>query len=532
MASSSIPIDKFRDILICEICMDNLNEPKLLPCQHSFCLCCLETMVRSNHRARFITCPVCREESMLPHGGPKHLRSSFIMNTLLDIARERSINCDKCGDEIKQPSAVCIECTRGFCDRCTKIHKSTRKTESHKMVDLTGDYKTDILSAVQLMNNSSLTRNCRLHPREPLKFLCEVDNMIICLDCHVTSHNGHKCIEIKTAAETYIKKIRNQISPWQQMTSHIQEAFETAESQKKLIIDNTETIKEKVQRDKEAILKTVHKHFDDLTNSIDHHKIEQTEPKDIELNDLGLSKAIADSMLTQLNIITDTTDPIDIVTLGIELTNNEPPIIKPVQIAQKSQMSYQPSEITNGVIKLGKVSIFDDKDHELGSVHRKPRRPPSTYMGTVDIGVKTPKKAFAPKRPPRIIDTVQSPSIHSSKDRSRNSFRESSNKTTNRLAQKVKSDARLYPEIHNYSDDKKYDISPFKDISTHSQFDTSSLKDTSSEADNKTLPRGHVKPTAPPICEDVTPSTRPQVPPRTYQLYDNTYNQEYCGNLI
>ena len=55
-------------LLECPICFEQFNQPKMLKCQHSFCLePCLKNMAKSNTRASakrkyFVECAICRKK--------------------------------------------------------------------------------------------------------------------------------------------------------------------------------------------------------------------------------------------------------------------------------------------------------------------------------------------------------------------------------------------------------------------------------------------------------------------------------------
>ena len=53
------------DITECPVCFDEFQEPKLLPCNHTFCLKCLENLDRQN----VITSPMCNKEHQVPDRG-------------------------------------------------------------------------------------------------------------------------------------------------------------------------------------------------------------------------------------------------------------------------------------------------------------------------------------------------------------------------------------------------------------------------------------------------------------------------------
>ena len=57
-------LDKFLE---CPICLEQIKQPKMLPCQHSFCMKpCLENMMKelmppSVKKKFLVTCPICRD---------------------------------------------------------------------------------------------------------------------------------------------------------------------------------------------------------------------------------------------------------------------------------------------------------------------------------------------------------------------------------------------------------------------------------------------------------------------------------------
>ena len=64
----------------CPICLDEFDEPKCLPCAHSFCLECLEKTTNSST----IRCPLCQKESELPNGSAAELPINPVLVQLLD----------------------------------------------------------------------------------------------------------------------------------------------------------------------------------------------------------------------------------------------------------------------------------------------------------------------------------------------------------------------------------------------------------------------------------------------------------------
>lgn len=72
------------DLLECAVCLEHLDTTaKVLPCQHTFCRRCLESIVCSRHELR---CPECR---ILVGCGVDELPANILLVRLLDGIRQR-----------------------------------------------------------------------------------------------------------------------------------------------------------------------------------------------------------------------------------------------------------------------------------------------------------------------------------------------------------------------------------------------------------------------------------------------------------
>ena len=68
----------------CPICLEQLKQPKILPCQHTYCLECLEGVAKLNN-PNTVDCPECRREFKVPHGsGVKGFPENRLMKFLLE----------------------------------------------------------------------------------------------------------------------------------------------------------------------------------------------------------------------------------------------------------------------------------------------------------------------------------------------------------------------------------------------------------------------------------------------------------------
>ena len=86
--------DTVKSILECAICIEELRDPKTLPCNHSFCKRCLADILKSKYvkkdgslltptKATSIPCPTCKAQSQ-GFRSLDDINTMFIINQLLD----------------------------------------------------------------------------------------------------------------------------------------------------------------------------------------------------------------------------------------------------------------------------------------------------------------------------------------------------------------------------------------------------------------------------------------------------------------
>ena len=70
--------------------LEQLKRPTMLPCQHTFCLLCLQNYVRAN--AMSITCPTCRITVAVPSEGVIGLPTNIAMQAFLESLKPQPID--------------------------------------------------------------------------------------------------------------------------------------------------------------------------------------------------------------------------------------------------------------------------------------------------------------------------------------------------------------------------------------------------------------------------------------------------------
>ncbi|XP_023210460.1 RING finger protein nhl-1-like [Centruroides sculpturatus] len=168
MASAWSQLDQ---LLTCAICLDRYRNPKLLPCQHTFCMDpCLEGLI--DYARRQIKCPECRAEHRIPYQGVQAFPTNVTLVRFLELHR------DITGEEPEPPTSMmerctvcseksylerCAHCDKKICQDCREAHADVLRREINRINNQVrrGLSKlSDALSQTQ-KNADKLKQNCR-----------------------------------------------------------------------------------------------------------------------------------------------------------------------------------------------------------------------------------------------------------------------------------------------------------------------------------------------------------------------------------
>lgn len=90
------------NILLCPVCEEEYDDPKRLPCMHTVCLGCLESVVPEN--ALIMKCPIDDQELPMPKGGVSVLPSDLKIIRLLELSSgDQTTNKPKTPKKPKRP---------------------------------------------------------------------------------------------------------------------------------------------------------------------------------------------------------------------------------------------------------------------------------------------------------------------------------------------------------------------------------------------------------------------------------------------
>ncbi|XP_077981428.1 E3 ubiquitin-protein ligase TRIM45-like [Glandiceps talaboti] len=198
--------------LSCSICLEQYKVPKLLPCHHTFCLHCLETLVKKKGG---LNCPTCQQEVDLPSGGVAALKNNFFVNNLLEVvekrteeAKKKQHKCEFC--EENDATYFCRDCEQYFCDGCVKsVHQKLKRASSHTVLSVEEHEKTKFAMQSAILS----TERCKGHPANEVKYFCDTCQVPICSECTIIDHRipDHSHRHLQEVADECSKELSKMV---------------------------------------------------------------------------------------------------------------------------------------------------------------------------------------------------------------------------------------------------------------------------------------------------------------------------------
>ncbi|CAF3853943.1 unnamed protein product [Rotaria magnacalcarata] len=80
-------------LLECPLCLDRFDQPRLIPCGHTYCTKCLNELCAGSDT---VICPQCRQQHDVPITGVTLFPRNLSYQQLLDIRTEQLVSTRQC----------------------------------------------------------------------------------------------------------------------------------------------------------------------------------------------------------------------------------------------------------------------------------------------------------------------------------------------------------------------------------------------------------------------------------------------------
>ena len=146
-----------NSLLECSVCLQVLQDPRNLPCGHTFCLQCIE-------KTCYRFCALCKRKWSLPENGLQELPKNFVAASFTASLLSSAANNAEISD----------------------INES--------------DFE---------LNNGRRALLCAQHKDKAIEFFCTKCDVFCCQTCYVSSHTIHKCISVEEADENLLLQLED-----------------------------------------------------------------------------------------------------------------------------------------------------------------------------------------------------------------------------------------------------------------------------------------------------------------------------------
>ncbi|XP_066271218.1 tripartite motif-containing protein 3-like [Branchiostoma lanceolatum] len=281
--------------LTCPVCMLHFQDPKVLPCLHTFCKKCLEEWATKQQP---LECPTCRTQVSLPDQGVDGLRTNFYVNKLLDFAAakkgtEPGVPCQVCEGGQGEAKSWCTDCAVLLCESCTAMHRKIPATRDHELVS------QDVMKANEGVDRFQRKRHCHKHKNQELVFYCESCNALVCTACTVIDHRpgkNHDPAEIATVAQKKKEKLRELLQGIDLRLKEMQESIDEVDKKMSKLIPSKDAATTQAKAYFRQLADILQKREKEILSQIDEQcrvdgKALQTKKEAIEFELAGLTSA-------------------------------------------------------------------------------------------------------------------------------------------------------------------------------------------------------------------------------------------------
>ena len=242
-------LEELEEEITCPVCQEHFREPKILPCLHYYCKACVRQLAVRAGPNRPFACPECRRGTVLPQNDPDQLPTAFFVNRMKELHAKMEkaqgkveAVCEMCSGA--KSEAFCRQCTEFICNDCVRSHRKMKVFAGHKVVTLQ-ELKEG--GAKEIPLKEAPPSMCKDHD-EQLKIYCFDCSCLICRDCIIRDHAGHKFEFVKKSAPQYKKTLKESLTPLAGIQTNISAATSEIAKVEKEVSEQHTAVRDTIQQ--------------------------------------------------------------------------------------------------------------------------------------------------------------------------------------------------------------------------------------------------------------------------------------------
>jgi len=402
--------DDVRREVTCSLCSDLFEEPKILPCLHTFCKNCLQdlwensgvrwdgtrqadictnsadlsdaaaqnkaiqksekhsldiSLQKQKHtqQNREIKCPLCPEiilltstDTLPPNEPAQQLVELVTMEQ--QISGEIPPVCQSCDNELGAV-ALCLQCDVFLCTACVAVHKKLKLLSSHQVVSF-DNIKTSKVDLRSIFDSKQ--EHCSVHPDQLLELFCKEEGCFICLGCAVINHRDHEYEEIFAVAQEHKEEIDCTLSDVRAALENLEKAVDGVRDRQSQVqlrkLENTA----KVEKTFEEITLALNKRKQQIIDGINETAASRINALDKQREKLSNKCTLMKSFLELVEAELQSERDRTIISMKSKVVNRGGELIK---VAKQTEMvEAEPSKVEFCRLPkiLGLINLFGKPD--------------------------------------------------------------------------------------------------------------------------------------------------------------------------
>ncbi|KAK3751074.1 hypothetical protein QZH41_010958 [Actinostola sp. cb2023] len=228
-----------EDQVTCPICLQQYEDPRILPCLHTYCRHCLQGMLDRGRTPSTIICPECRETVKIEDVASLKVNIWVNKNlSFLELSKAEKkqddgteLMCNNC-DSKEVAKGKCFDCDTFVCDFCITLHQRLSKWKDHQVKTFEEIKITGIPAAME--------KNlfCGKHKGKKQKLFCKTCEEMICRNCTIIDHKDHDICFIVDIAQEHKEKLTKEIKTTSATKEKVEVSLKLVQVMKKRAKEN------------------------------------------------------------------------------------------------------------------------------------------------------------------------------------------------------------------------------------------------------------------------------------------------------